>query len=275
MLLLPLTSRARVRCASPGGAAMEVRVAVPFGVPEVDGGTAAALDAAHGPCRRFRARARRSKSIAFEVFEDGFLIVLDGADHVVGAAPEQAAAPSRAGRASHRRCQCGLRGRGCWRARVRPGISVALAVDLHLPEDHATSRVPPPATGSSMRPSSDLLRGSRRRSSAVHGDRRMCPTFPIYHPNSWKSYHFPTAKGTVSPMQPSRHPRWHDFGNRPALGRPLGHFSRHPDTPLLSLSPRRRFPRPTPERVFVADHQSSSGFSGTGPSAPPPQPIGT
>ena len=58
--------------------------------------------------------------------------------------------------------------------------------------------------------------------------------------------------------------RWHDFGNRPALGRPLGHFSRHPDTPLLSLSPRRRFPRPTPERVFVADHQSSSGFSGTG-----------
>ena len=24
------------------------------------------------------------------------------------------------------------------------------------------------------------------------------PTFPIYHPNSWKSYHFPTAKGTVS-----------------------------------------------------------------------------
>ena len=68
--------------------------------------------------------------------------------------------------------------------------------------------------------------------------------------------------------------RWHDFGNRPALGRPLGHFSRHPDTPLLSLSPRRRFPRPTPERVFVADHQSSSGFSGTGPSAPPPQPIG-
>ena len=29
------------------------------------------------------------------------------------------------------------------------------------------------------------------------------PTFPICHPNSWKSYHFPTAKGTVSPMQPS------------------------------------------------------------------------
>ena len=98
------------------------------------------------------------------------------------------------------------------------------------------------------------------------------PTFPIYHPNSWKSYHFPTAKGTVSPYAAIR---WHDFGNRPALGRPLGHFSRHPDTPLLSLSPRRRFPRPTPERVFVADHQSSSGFSGTGPSAPPPQPIGT
>ena len=38
--------------------------------------------------------------------------------------------------------------------------------------------------------------------------------------------------------------RGHDFGNRPALGRPFGHFSHHPDTPLLSLSPRRRFPRP-------------------------------
>ena len=33
-------------------------------------------------------------------------------------------------------------------------------------------------------------------------DRYIYPTFPIYHPNSWKSYHFPTAKGTVSPMQP-------------------------------------------------------------------------
>ena len=32
---------------------------------------------------------------------------------------------------------------------------------------------------------------------------RIQPTFPIYHPNSWKSHHFPTAKGTVSPMQPS------------------------------------------------------------------------
>ena len=83
---------------------------------------------------------------------------------------------------------------------------------------------------------------------------------------------FPPPRELYPPMTAIR---WHDFGNRPALGRPLGHFSRHPDTPLLSLSPRRRFPRPTPERVFVADHQSSSGFSGTGPSAPPPQPIGT
>ena len=28
------------------------------------------------------------------------------------------------------------------------------------------------------------------------------PTFPICHPNSWNSYHFPTAKGTVSPISP-------------------------------------------------------------------------
>ena len=33
--------------------------------------------------------------------------------------------------------------------------------------------------------------------------------------------------------------RWHDFGNRPALGKPFDHFSRHPDAPRLLLSPRR------------------------------------
>ena len=69
--------------------------------------------------------------------------------------------------------------------------------------------------------------------------------------------------------------RWHDFGNRPAIGRPFGRFSCHPDTPLVSQSPCRRFPRPTPERVFVANHQSGPRFSGTKSSAPPPRPIGT
>ncbi len=29
------------------------------------------------------------------------------------------------------------------------------------------------------------------------------PTFPRCHPNSWKPYHRPAAKGTVSPLQPS------------------------------------------------------------------------
>ncbi len=52
--------------------------------------------------------------------------------------------------------------------------------------------------------------------------------------------------------------RWHVFGNRPALGRPFGHFSRHSDTPLLSFSPGCPFPRPTPERVFVAMHRSAA-----------------
>ena len=118
----------------------------------------------------------------------------------------------------------------------------------------------------------------------------------LYSPNLWPetlSHHLHNHRSTDIPQMPSKFVeivplshrqgscipfaaiRWHDFGNRPALGRPLGHFSRHPDTLLLSLSPRRRFPRPTPERVFAADHQSSSGFSGIGPSAPPPQPIGT
>ena len=98
------------------------------------------------------------------------------------------------------------------------------------------------------------------------------PTFPIYHPNSWKSYHFPTAKGTVSPMQPSD-------GMILVIGPRLeGHsviflaIQTHLSCRFLLAVD---FPRPKPERVFVADHQSSSGFSGTGPSAPPPQPIGT
>ena len=69
--------------------------------------------------------------------------------------------------------------------------------------------------------------------------------------------------------------RWPDFGDQPSVGRPFGQICRHSDTPLLSFSPRRRFPRPTPGRVLVADHQSGSRFSGTVPSAPPPRPIGT
>ena len=119
------------------------------------------------------------------------------------------------------------------------------------------------------------LAGSRSHLRRGSWLRRLCPPLSDIP-------HMPSKFVEIVPLShrqgnciPYAAIRWHDFGNRPALGRPLGHFSRHPDTPLLSLSPRRRFPRPTPERVFVADHQSSSGFSGTGPSAPPPQPIGT
>ncbi len=38
---------------------------------------------------------------------------------------------------------------------------------------------------------------------------------------------------------------------------------RCPEAPLPPFLPRLGFPRPTPERVLVADHQSGSGFSGT------------
>jgi hypothetical protein len=69
--------------------------------------------------------------------------------------------------------------------------------------------------------------------------------------------------------------RWHDFSNRPALGRPFGHFSRHLDTSLLSHSPRRRFPRPTPERVFVAIHRSAAEFPETGSRAQRPPLAGS
>ncbi len=38
--------------------------------------------------------------------------------------------------------------------------------------------------------------------------------------------------------------RWPDFSERPPFGGPFGHFSRHPDTPLLPLSTRHRLPQP-------------------------------
>jgi hypothetical protein len=74
---------------------------------------------------------------------------------------------------------------------------------------------------------------------------------------------------------PSAAIRWPDFGDRPSFERPFALIFHHSDTPLLAFSPDRRFPRPTPERVLAADHQSGSGFSGTVPSAPPLRPVGT
>ncbi len=60
--------------------------------------------------------------------------------------------------------------------------------------------------------------------------------------------------------------RWPDFsvflcpeGHLPMLSVTQTH-------PLLPLFPRRRFPRPTPGRVFAVDHRPGSGFSGTVPS---------
>ena len=41
------------------------------------------------------------------------------------------------------------------------------------------------------------------------------------------------------------------FDDLAVVGSPFDQFCRHPDTPFPSISPRRRFPRPTPERVFV------------------------
>ena len=66
-----------------------------------------------------------------------------------------------------------------------------------------------------------------------------------------------------------------DFGDWAVFGSPFRKFSRHPDTPLPSFLTHRVFPRPTPERVFVANHQSGPRFSETSSSAPRPRPIGT
>ena len=51
--------------------------------------------------------------------------------------------------------------------------------------------------------------------------------------------------------------------------------TRHPDALLPSFSPGRQFPRPTPGRVLVVDHQSIPGFAGTSFATPPLRPIGT
>ena len=66
-----------------------------------------------------------------------------------------------------------------------------------------------------------------------------------------------------------------DFGDRLSSGRPFDQIFRHSDTPFPPFSPGRRFFRPTPGRVFVVDHRSGSGFSGTVPSARQPRPVGT
>ncbi len=52
--------------------------------------------------------------------------------------------------------------------------------------------------------------------------------------------------------------RWPDFGDQPSVGGPFAPIIRHSDTLLLSFSPSGRCPRPTPERVLVADHRSVS-----------------
>ena len=220
--------------------------------------------------------------------------------------------PSRSPRTAPARCRavrCGPRrssssrrsrtGTACWRARSRPyGVRCGPETGPRRggrrqrgsasPSGTPVAGSPPASETAVPRSSNDRWRSSApsfsdflpnrslRSSSLGCSSRRTCSTISADIP------HIPSKFVEIVPLShrqgnciPYAAIRWHDFGNRPALGRPLGHFSRHPDTPLLSLSPRRRFPRPTPERVFVADHQSSSGFSGTGPSAPPPQPIGT
>ena len=69
---------------------VEVGVAVPSVTGEVDGGAAAALDAAMALVDGF-VPGRVASVDGPEIVEDGLLIVLNGADHIVGVALEQAA----------------------------------------------------------------------------------------------------------------------------------------------------------------------------------------
>ena len=99
--------------------------------------------------------------------------------------------------------------------------------------------------------------------------------FSRHSPDDIKSVEIVPPFHRLENCIPSAAIRWPDFGDWSSFGRPFCHFVRHLDTPLLSFPHGHRFPRPTPERVFVVDHRSGSGFSGTVPSAPPPRPIGT
>jgi len=65
-----------------------------------------------------------------------------------------------------------------------------------------------------------------------------------------------------------------DLGDLAEFGSQFGQFCRHPHTPLPSFLPRSEVSRPTPERVFVVDHRSGSGFSETVPSARQLRPVG-
>ena len=47
--------------------------------------------------------------------------------------------------------------------------------------------------------------------------------------------------------------RWPDFSERPPFGLSIGRFFRHPDTPLLSLFPRHRFPQAALKRAGYAE----------------------
>ncbi len=87
--------------------------------------------------------------------------------------------------------------------------------------------------------------------------RRACP-------NSGKSYHHSTTKVTASLPQPSDGPIL-EIGSR--LEGHLARLSAIQTHPSCRFYLGRRFPRPMPERVLVADHQSGSGFSGTSFSA--------
>ena len=58
---------------------------------------------------------------------------------------------------------------------------------------------------------------------------------------------------------------------------PEGHLLHFPSSRRISpvvFTSRHGFPRPTPERVFVVDHQPGSGFSGIGLLILPPRPVG-
>ncbi len=90
---------------------------------------------------------------------------------------------------------------------------------------------------------------------------------PASHPRVGTSYALsdisqitPKFREIVPPFHrqgnciPSAAIRWPDFGDRPSFGRPFAQIFRHSDTPLLSRSPRRRFPRRLPnDRLHAPD----------------------
>ncbi len=103
-------------------------------------------------------------------------------------------------------------------------------------------------------PKTTWLRSFKARSHPVSGKMLIAPfsLSAAHYPDNFQIT--PKFREIVSPFHrhgnciPFAAIRGPDFGDQPSVGRPFAQILRHSDTPLLSFSPSRRFPRPSSKR---------------------------